>query len=30
MSIRVFLVDDHPVTREGMRSAIEARSSDPR
>ena len=28
MSIRVFLVDGHPVAREGLRSAIEARSSD--
>jgi DNA-binding NarL/FixJ family response regulator len=28
MSIRVFLVDDHPVVREGLRSALEAKSTD--
>jgi DNA-binding NarL/FixJ family response regulator len=28
MSIRVFLADDHPVVREGLRFAIEAKSSD--
>ncbi len=28
MSIRVFLADDHPIVREGLRFAIEAGSSD--